>query len=139
MSICWGLGSILGPIVGGFFSDISTKYPNIFPHDSLFGQYPYLFPCAFAAVISFIGAIAGVFFLEESLTSPSMPMWKAILSCFGYGVQPFVENKSDDYSYIFAGSNTHVVANMSASSILIAHTAEYTYDNDQSMNIFYLN
>lgn len=65
-------------MIGGFFSDVATKYPGVFPHDGLFARYPYLFPCVFASALSLLGGVAGYFFLEESLTPPPKPIWEIL-------------------------------------------------------------
>jgi hypothetical protein len=71
---CWGLGGVAGAIIGGAceFSvayllvliDLSvvlaverpaTKWPGVFENMPLFVTYPYLLPCAVAALVTFIG------------------------------------------------------------------------------------
>ena len=67
----WGLGGVTGAIVGGactyhvllynlFLTAVSverpaTKWPGVFEDLPLFKTYPYLLPCAVAALITFIG------------------------------------------------------------------------------------
>lgn len=81
MSVCFGLGCIIGPIVGGFLSNVSQKYPSLFPHDGVFGQHPYFFPCLLASVLSAVGAIAGYLYLEESLPNAQPVSVRALLCC----------------------------------------------------------
>jgi len=56
MQLFWGMGNILGPLVGGLASRPCTTY-NICSETSLFGRYPYLLPNMVPAVISAIGIV----------------------------------------------------------------------------------
>eukprot|EP01102_Stenamoeba_stenopodia_P022057 TRINITY_DN9065_c0_g1_i1.p1 TRINITY_DN9065_c0_g1~~TRINITY_DN9065_c0_g1_i1.p1 ORF type:complete len:611 (-),score=122.83 TRINITY_DN9065_c0_g1_i1:147-1940(-) len=75
LSLSYGAGVVVGPIIGGFFSEPARLYPNLVPEDSLFGRYPYLLPCLISSFFTFMGMIAGYFVLEESLKNPWRP-WK---------------------------------------------------------------
>ncbi|EUC63293.1 MFS general substrate transporter [Rhizoctonia solani AG-3 Rhs1AP] len=64
LPLCWFLGSLLAPALGGFLSHPAEQYPSVFGFE-LFRQYPYLLPCLAGSALSSIGLIAGVLFLEE--------------------------------------------------------------------------
>ncbi|KAG0575900.1 hypothetical protein KC19_5G038800 [Ceratodon purpureus] len=49
----WGLGLIIGPAMGGYFSQPAIKYPNLFPPGSLFDRYAYLLPSLLVVAIAF--------------------------------------------------------------------------------------
>jgi MFS family permease len=49
----WGLGLIIGPAMGGYFSQPAIKYPNLFPPGSLFDRYAYLLPSLLVVVVAF--------------------------------------------------------------------------------------
>ncbi|KAG8753536.1 hypothetical protein FRC11_007326, partial [Ceratobasidium sp. 423] len=66
LPLCWSIGSLLAPALGGFFSHPAERYPTVFGYE-LFRQYPYLLPCLVGSAFSTIGLVAGVLFLEESL------------------------------------------------------------------------
>ncbi|CAE6416381.1 unnamed protein product [Rhizoctonia solani] len=66
LPLCWSLGSLLAPALGGFLSHPAERYPSVFGFE-LFRRYPYFLPCLAGAAFSTIGLIAGVLFLEESL------------------------------------------------------------------------
>ncbi|CAE6365194.1 unnamed protein product [Rhizoctonia solani] len=66
LPLCWSLGSLLAPALGGFLSHPAERYPSVFGYE-LFRRYPYLLPCLAGSSISIIGLIAGILFLEESL------------------------------------------------------------------------
>jgi len=72
--LCWPLGSIIGPLIGGSLSRPASRYPNFFNYE-LLREYPYLLPCLLAALIAALGSLFGFFCLEESL--PSKRHWKA--------------------------------------------------------------
>ncbi|KAL0947403.1 hypothetical protein HGRIS_013516 [Hohenbuehelia grisea] len=64
----WPLGAIIGPLLGGTFSNPATKYPALFG-GKFFHVYPYFLPCAVAACVAFISVFLAYFFLEETLPS----------------------------------------------------------------------
>ncbi|CAE6413789.1 unnamed protein product [Rhizoctonia solani] len=66
LPLCWSMGSLMAPALGGFLSHPAERYPSILGY-KLFRQYPYLLPCLVGSTFSAIGLIAGVLFLEESL------------------------------------------------------------------------
>ncbi|KAI8924177.1 major facilitator superfamily domain-containing protein [Entophlyctis helioformis] len=55
----FGIGTIVGPIIGGFLVDPVHTYPWLFGDSVLFTRFPYLLPCLVSAFISVLGAIAG--------------------------------------------------------------------------------
>ncbi|KAK9761477.1 hypothetical protein K7432_013599 [Basidiobolus ranarum] len=65
----YGLGSLLGSILGGFLSQPAKQYPSIFGECEFLKTYPYFLPCAITAIICLIGFIIGYFYLEETLPS----------------------------------------------------------------------
>ncbi|KII88700.1 hypothetical protein PLICRDRAFT_110564 [Plicaturopsis crispa FD-325 SS-3] len=64
----WPLGAIIGPLLGGTFSDPAQKFPSIFDYE-FFRVYPYFLPCFMAAVIGVLSALSGYLFLDETLPS----------------------------------------------------------------------
>eukprot|EP01119_Soliformovum_irregulare_P016403 TRINITY_DN4736_c0_g1_i2.p1 TRINITY_DN4736_c0_g1~~TRINITY_DN4736_c0_g1_i2.p1 ORF type:complete len:505 (-),score=111.80 TRINITY_DN4736_c0_g1_i2:22-1536(-) len=74
VSITWGMGVIIGPLIGGLFSDPVGQFgwENAFLH-----QFPFLLPCIITASITTVGLFTGFFFLTETLhknkTSPQPP------------------------------------------------------------------
>ncbi|KNE54029.1 hypothetical protein AMAG_00029 [Allomyces macrogynus ATCC 38327] len=62
----WGMGGIVGPMIGGLLSNSATRWPwlgNAFP---FLVEYPYFLPCLVSAIVSLVGFIMGFIFLEES-------------------------------------------------------------------------
>ncbi|KAJ0979003.1 hypothetical protein J5N97_014477 [Dioscorea zingiberensis] len=66
LSTTRGIGLVIGPAIGGFLSQPSEKFPNIFSKDSFWGRFPYFLPCF---CISFLAACAFIacFWLPETL------------------------------------------------------------------------
>lgn len=76
LPMCFNIGVIIGPILGGLLSDPVRSYPSIFGKDSLFGgetgvfwleHWPYALPNLMSAVFLFLSAMGVVFGLEETL------------------------------------------------------------------------
>ncbi|KAG5637021.1 hypothetical protein H0H81_006056 [Sphagnurus paluster] len=61
LGFCWGLGGVTGAIIGGSFERPAQKWPEIFGDIPLFNRYPYLLPCALAALVTFTGSILACF------------------------------------------------------------------------------
>ncbi|KAJ7598924.1 hypothetical protein C8J56DRAFT_1157982 [Mycena floridula] len=61
LGFCWGLGGVVGAIIGGSFETPAAKWPQIFNDLPLFVNYPYLLPCSLAALITLIGSILACF------------------------------------------------------------------------------
>ncbi|KAJ7889955.1 major facilitator superfamily domain-containing protein [Mycena olivaceomarginata] len=62
------LGSTVGPLIGGFFSNMATKYPDYFGFDFL-EEHPYFMPGIICALLASLGFILTYLFLEETLPS----------------------------------------------------------------------
>ncbi|KAG5727530.1 Protein ZINC INDUCED FACILITATOR 1 [Termitomyces sp. T112] len=61
LGFSWGMGGVAGAIVGGTFERPADKWPNVFGNFQFFVTYPYLLPCALAALVTFIGSILSCF------------------------------------------------------------------------------
>ncbi|KAI7828538.1 major facilitator superfamily domain-containing protein [Gamsiella multidivaricata] len=62
----WGIGMIVGPVLGGYLANPAKTFPDIFGNWAFFIEYPYFLPCFVAAMGSVVGFIVGYFFLEET-------------------------------------------------------------------------
>ncbi|KAK0536209.1 hypothetical protein OC835_002107 [Tilletia horrida] len=61
MGFWWGMGGIIGPILGGLLEHPVEKYPAIFGGSTLLAEYPYLLPCLVTACSTGLGAILSLF------------------------------------------------------------------------------
>ncbi|EPQ31368.1 uncharacterized protein PFL1_00703 [Pseudozyma flocculosa PF-1] len=61
MGFYWGMGGIVGPILGGLLEHPVKKYPGLFGGNALFAEYPYLLPCMAAAFFTALGAFFSLF------------------------------------------------------------------------------
>jgi MFS family permease len=70
LPLMYGLGSIIGPMLGGFLSHPVTNLPFVFGNlgvvTDFLELYPYFLPCAISAFICTLGLVFGYFFLEET-------------------------------------------------------------------------
>lgn len=62
----WGLGLIIGPAIGGYLAQPSSKYPVIFPTGSIFDEFPYALPCLCISAFAAVSLIMS-FWVPESL------------------------------------------------------------------------
>ncbi|KAF3925350.1 hypothetical protein ABW20_dc0109636 [Dactylellina cionopaga] len=67
LPLTWSIGSIVGPMIGGFLSEPAKNYPTVFPKEGFFGRYPFALPNLFTAGILFCAFVFGTLFLEETL------------------------------------------------------------------------
>ncbi|CAG9335057.1 unnamed protein product [Blepharisma stoltei] len=66
LGIAWGLGTTVGPIIGGTLSRISDKIPSIFSPSGFWGQYPYFLPTLANSFVSLFIFTVGYFSLYET-------------------------------------------------------------------------
>jgi MFS family permease len=67
--LCWSIGTVIAPVIGGFLSRPAENFPKFFGHIQLFRDYPYALPCLGASGFCIIGFTFGSLFLNETLPS----------------------------------------------------------------------
>ena len=67
--MCFNIGVIIGPILGGFLADLAGSYPSIFGEVKFLRMFPYAAPNILSAVFLF-SATLGVFFGLAEVCSP---------------------------------------------------------------------
>lgn len=72
--MCFNIGIIIGPILGGLLADPVASYPSIFGENSMLGgrngvwwmeHWPYAPPNLLSALFLFVAAAGVIFGLEE--------------------------------------------------------------------------
>ncbi|KAI1006654.1 Major facilitator superfamily multidrug transporter [Podosphaera aphanis] len=66
MPFVWSIGTIIGPIIGGTFSDPVQSFPNFFSIDGIFGRFPYLLPNLICVSMLCASIVMGYVFLKET-------------------------------------------------------------------------
>ncbi|GAW09030.1 major facilitator superfamily MFS-1 [Lentinula edodes] len=61
LGFCWGLGGVVGAIIGGTFERPADKWPGVFSEFPIFVEFPYLLPCVMAASVTLSGSILACF------------------------------------------------------------------------------
>ncbi|WFD33403.1 hypothetical protein MCUN1_000216 [Malassezia cuniculi] len=61
MGFCWGMGGIVGPILGGVLEHPANKYKFLFGNSRLLQNYPYLLPCIAASLSTALGAFFSLY------------------------------------------------------------------------------
>ncbi|TNY17581.1 major facilitator superfamily domain-containing protein [Rhodotorula diobovata] len=69
LPLAWSLGSVIGPLLGGYLSHPADNFPRLFGHSTFLRENPYVLPCLIGALFPFLGAVVGFLFLEETLAS----------------------------------------------------------------------
>jgi hypothetical protein len=67
LPMVYGIGVIVGPMIGGLLSNPVDNFPNLFGHSAFLRQFPYFLPCAVCACFTTFGFLMAFFFLEETL------------------------------------------------------------------------
>ncbi|GAA5986579.1 hypothetical protein JCM10908_003809 [Rhodotorula pacifica] len=73
LPLAWSVGSVIGPLLGGYLSHPAERFPSLFGHSAFFQANPYALPCLIGALFPFFGALLGIFCLEETL-KPASPL-----------------------------------------------------------------
>ncbi|KAK3237702.1 hypothetical protein CYMTET_52239 [Cymbomonas tetramitiformis] len=76
LSMGWGIGGVLGPLIGGSLSKPCSAEGLLLdtflcPEGALFARFPYLLPCLVAAAVNFLAAALSVCLLPETLAKKS--------------------------------------------------------------------
>ncbi|MBW0464462.1 hypothetical protein O181_004177 [Austropuccinia psidii MF-1] len=61
IGLCWGMGGIAGPIIGGLLEHPAENYPSLFGRFQILKDYPYILPTFVASCITFVGAVLSLF------------------------------------------------------------------------------
>jgi MFS family permease len=70
--MCFNVGVIIGPILGGILADPAGSYPGIFGNVQWMKKFPYATPNIVSATFLFAATIGVFFGLDEVSNSPSI-------------------------------------------------------------------
>ncbi|KAI9770633.1 MAG: hypothetical protein M1840_003225 [Geoglossum simile] len=93
VSFLRGIGSLIGPVLGGLLANPVKHYPSVFQHNSIWEYYPYLLPNLVVALLSTLSLLLGLLFLKEThprLAQKSdfgLKIGKSITSVLGEGIK----------------------------------------------------
>ncbi|EGF99297.1 uncharacterized protein MELLADRAFT_94767 [Melampsora larici-populina 98AG31] len=73
LPLSFAIGSIIGPIVGGFLALPAQNLPFLFGNCAFLIEYPYFLPCLIGGMLNFLAIILGIFCLEETLETKRKP------------------------------------------------------------------
>ena len=71
MPMCYNIGALIGPLLGGVLSDPATTYPSLFAKVGWMQYWPYLLPNLASAAIVLVSLVTIVFGLRETLADGS--------------------------------------------------------------------
>ncbi|GAA6002187.1 uncharacterized protein JCM10292_000798 [Rhodotorula paludigena] len=60
LGLLWGMGGIVGSVLGGTLEHPVDKYPSYFGESQLFADYPYLLPCLVAGSVTLLGGLSSL-------------------------------------------------------------------------------
>jgi MFS family permease len=66
MPFVWSIGTIIGPSIGGYFSEPAHNFPSVFSPTGLFAKFPYLLPNIICASLLLLSIIMAYFLLDET-------------------------------------------------------------------------
>ncbi|KZM26379.1 transmembrane transport [Ascochyta rabiei] len=66
MPFMWSIGTIIGPSIGGLFSQPADNFPAMFSSTGVFAKFPYLLPNLICSSLLVLSMIMAYFLLEET-------------------------------------------------------------------------
>ena len=65
LGFAWGIGVLIGPIIGGGLSNVTGRFPSVFTPGGFWDDYPYLLPMLVNSCIILTGLCVGYFAIED--------------------------------------------------------------------------
>ncbi|KAH7155409.1 major facilitator superfamily domain-containing protein [Dactylonectria estremocensis] len=69
MPLVWSVGSVIGPIFGGFFAEPAKQYPALFGNIEYFKRFPFVLPNLVLTIFFLLSVTCAMLFLHETLPS----------------------------------------------------------------------
>lgn len=73
VAMTFGIGLIIGPVLGGFLTNPTTNFPWLFGNVQFLKDYPYFLPCGVSSLLCATGFFLAFFFLDETLRRDEAP------------------------------------------------------------------
>ena len=67
MPLVWGIGTALGPVIGGLLANPAKRYTSLFGGSAFLKEYPFALPNFVAAAVFAVGLVTGFLFLKVIL------------------------------------------------------------------------
>ncbi|PSR72937.1 hypothetical protein PHLCEN_2v11174 [Hermanssonia centrifuga] len=98
LPIAWSTGGTLGPIIGGFLSRPTERFPDVFGGSAFLKEYPYFLACAVPATFSACAWFVSLLFLKETVPTPRsfhrvVTMWLSKESLTNQAISGGQDNK----------------------------------------------
>ncbi|KXN69322.1 MFS general substrate transporter [Conidiobolus coronatus NRRL 28638] len=116
--IIFGIGSIFGPIIGGFLYNPTHNLGVIFGDNQFLKTYPAFLPCFVITSLCYCCFIVGCFFLEETLPSKKIKLVK-------YGVK----DQNNETERLIGTYKTDSESNIHAPSSSSSNVSAIQYDS----------
>ncbi|KAF8071615.1 member of major facilitator superfamily multidrug-resistance, DHA1 sub-family [Lyophyllum atratum] len=68
--LAWSTGATLGPMIGGYLSRPSERFPDVFGQIEFLKSFPYFLPCIVPVLVTIVAWLVTFFFLKETVKSP---------------------------------------------------------------------
>lgn len=75
LPMTFNIGSIIGPVIGGFLANPVKNFPKLFGNSKLLAKYPYLLPNLFPVPILLFSLIMTTFFTRETNVHSNYNDW----------------------------------------------------------------
>lgn len=86
--MCFNIGVIIGPVLGGLLADPAGSYPGIFGEISWLKKFPYALPNIVSAIFLFCSAMGVFFGLSEVCLNPESHIGHSFLTPPDSGIYP---------------------------------------------------
>ncbi|KAM9960428.1 hypothetical protein ACTFIW_009568 [Dictyostelium discoideum] len=141
VGLTWGLGSILGPSIGGLLADPVKNMSSIFKGSKLFELFPFFLPNLVIAILTIIGCVFTQLYMKETL---GMKKSKTMIGLTSLKTSPSMVKFSDKIETIEPinistggfeeeeeGENHNIksILRNGSSEINISNSSEYSIEN----------
>jgi len=95
MPFVWSIGTIIGPSIGGIFSEPALNFPSLFSATGIFARFPYLLPNVICSSLLVLSMAMAYFLLEE--THPDKRLEDVDSSATATAVTPLIQAQRNEH------------------------------------------